>query len=131
MAPDSSLQGSEAILVVEDSLQVRTLIHDVLEAHGYRVFAAPSAREALEIAGRPGVQFDLLLTDIDMPEMNGRELADTLSARQPGLKVVFVSGYGSDELARHGVTPGAALLQKPFGPKVLARTVRETLDLRP
>src|SRR3970282_782901 len=129
MSQSQSLNGSETILVVDDSPQIRTLVRDVLEMHGYRVFEAPSAREALEIAGRPGVHLDLLLTDIEMPEMNGRELADALRTRQPGLKVVFVSGYGSDELTRHGVAPGAALLQKPFGPKVLARTVREILDL--
>ena len=131
MSQSQSLNGSEAILVVDDSPQIRTLVRDVLEMHGYRVFEAPNARDALEIAGRPGVHFDLLLTDIEIPGMNGRELADTLSARQPGLKVVFVSGHGSDELTRHGVSPGAALLQKPFGPKLLARTVREILDLRP
>jgi len=126
-----SLQGSEAILVVEDSPQLRTLIREVLELHGYQVLDAPSGQAALEVAERPGTHVDLLLTDVIMPGMNGRELADRLSARQPGLKVVFASGYTADALTRYGVEAGSGYLQKPFSPKVLASKVREVLDARP
>lgn len=128
MSPEHAPHGSESILVVEDSPQVRTLIHDVLEMHGYRVFAAQSAPGALEAAGRPGAHFDLLLTDVEMPEMNGGELAEALRTRQPGLKVVFVSGHGPGELTQRGIRVGAGFLQKPFGPKDLATKVREILD---
>ena len=126
----ASLQGSEAILVVEDSPQLRTLIREVLELHGYQVLDAPNGQEALAVAARPGTHVDLLLTDVIMPGMNGRELADQLSARQPGLKVVFASGYTADALTRYGVEQGSGYLQKPFSPKVLATKVREILDAR-
>ncbi len=125
-----SLQGSEAILVVEDSPQLRTLIREVLELHGYQVLDAPSGQAALEVADQPGTHVDLLLTDVIMPGMNGRELADRLFARQPGLKVVFASGYTADALTRYGVEPGSGYLQKPFSPKVLATKVRGMLDSR-
>ncbi len=128
-APDPvSLQGSEAILVVEDSPQLRTLIREVLEFHGYQVLDAPNGQAALEVATRPGTHVDLLLTDVIMPGMNGRELADQLAARQPGLKVVYASGYTADALTRYGVEQGSGYLQKPFSPKVLATKVREVLD---
>jgi CheY-like chemotaxis protein len=127
----TSLHGSEAILVVEDSTQLRTLIREVLELYGYRVLDAPSGAAALEVVSQPGTHVDLLLTDVIMPGMNGRELADTLTAKQPGLKVVFASGYTADALTRYGVEQGSGYLQKPFSPKVLAMKVREVLDSRP
>jgi len=127
----TSLQGSEAILVVEDSTQLRTLIREVLELYGYRVLDAPSGAAALEVVSQPGTHVDLLFTDVIMPGMNGRELADTLTAKQPGLKVVFASGYTADALTRYGVEQGSGYLQKPFSPKVLAMKVREVLDSRP
>ena len=127
----TSLQGSEAILVVEDSTQLRTLIREVLELYGYRVLDAPSGAAALEVVSQPGTHVDLLLTDVIMPGMNGRELADQLAARQPDLKVVFASGYTADALTRYGVEQGSGYLQKPFSPKVLAMKVREVLDSRP
>jgi CheY-like chemotaxis protein len=95
---------------------------------GYRVFEARTPREALDVANQPEAHFDLLVTDIVMPGMNGRELAEALTAQLPGLKVVFVSGYGPDELTQYGVKAGAGFLQKPFSPKVLASKVREILD---
>ncbi len=131
MSLEQTPQGSEAILVVEDSPQVRTLIHDVLEMRGYRVFEASTSREALEIAGRPGMHIDLLLTDVVMPGMNGPDLAKTLTARQPGLIVLFASGHAAEALAQYGVSGNFALLEKPFSPDTLARKVRDTLDSRP
>ncbi len=127
----TSLQGTEAILVVEDSPQLRSLMREVLEMHGYRVLDASTGRAALEVATQPGTHIDLLLTDVIMPGMNGRELADTLTAKQPGLKVVFASGYTADALTRYGVGTGSGYLQKPFSPKILASKVREILDARP
>jgi CheY-like chemotaxis protein len=128
MSLEQAPRGPESILVVEDSLQVRTLIHDVLEMRGYRVFEARTPREALDVANQAEAHFDLLVTDVVMPGMNGRELAEALTAQLPDLKVVFVSGYGPDELTQYGVKAGAGFLQKPFSPKVLASKVREILD---
>jgi hypothetical protein len=125
--PPVSLTGTETILVVEDSLQLRELIREVLEVRGYRVLDAEHGDRALEVAGRHQGPIDLLLTDVIMPGMNGRELADRLVATRPEAKVLFVSGYGADALVRYGVEGGAAYVQKPFTPDVLARAVREVL----
>jgi two-component system, cell cycle sensor histidine kinase and response regulator CckA len=125
--PQASLGGHETILVVEDSPQLRELLHDVLELRGYRVFDAPNGAVALEAAARHDGPIHLLLTDVIMPGMNGRQLADALLAVRPDLKVLFTSGYPADAIARHGVGAGIAYLQKPFSPEALARKVREVL----
>ena len=128
MAQAESSRGMETILVVEDSPLVRKLMQEVLELNGYRVYVAANGHAALEIAGQPGVHLDLLLTDVSLPGMNGRDLADALTARQPDLKVVFASGHASDALEKFGVAANAGFLEKPFSPKDLARKVREILD---
>jgi PAS domain S-box-containing protein len=127
VAAVGSLEGGGTILVVEDSVQLRELFRDVLELHGYRVLDAPNGRAALEVAAGHSGTIDLLLTDVIMPEMNGRQLADHLVAARPGIKVLFASGYSEEDLARHGVEGGMAYLQKPFNPGALARRVKEIL----
>ncbi len=122
-------QGSELILLVEDADPLRKLAQSFLESNGFRVMSAASGEAALEIASRHSGMFDLLLTDVVMPGMNGRVLAEKLSLRQPGLKVLFVSGYTDTFIAGHGVLQkGTNLLHKPFTEETFISKVREVLD---
>jgi len=122
-------RGSESILLVEDAQPLRKLAQTFLEEAGFRVLPAGSGEEALEVAARFGVTLDLLLTDVVMPGMNGRALAEELSPRQPGMKVLYMSGYTDSFITGHGVLdPGTHLLHKPFTDEVLIRKVREVLD---
>jgi signal transduction histidine kinase len=114
---------SEKILLVEDERSVRTLIRRLLEVEGYIVVTAESGEDALDIASREQ-RIDLVLTDLVMPGMNGRELVQELERVRPGLKVVYTSGYFDDRAA---TTNGAPFLQKPYTHQALARTVREAL----
>jgi two-component system, cell cycle sensor histidine kinase and response regulator CckA len=124
-----TLRGSENILLVEDAQPLRKLAQTLLMGAGFRVLSAGSGEEALEIASTCGVTFDLLLTDVVMPGMNGRLLAEQLLPRQPGMKVLFMSGYTDSFIAGHGVLdPGIHLLHKPFTEDVLIRKTREVLD---
>ena len=124
-----NLRGTESILLAEDSESLRKLAQNNLESAGFRVLSAHSGEEALEIATRHGSTFDLLLTDVVMPGMNGRVLAEQLLPRQPGMKVLYMSGYTDSFIAGHGVLePGTNLLHKPFTEEVLIRKVREVLD---
>jgi len=117
----------ETILLVDDEETVRRFGSRVLEKHGFDVVAAGSAAEALAHADIRLI--DLLLTDVMMPGMNGRELAETLLAQHPSLRVLFMSGYAENVLATSvGLVPGAAFLAKPFKPKALVAKVREVLD---
>jgi two-component system, cell cycle sensor histidine kinase and response regulator CckA len=130
-APPSrgSLRGVETVLVVEDEQAVLTLSRRALETEGYTVLAAADGADAVRIAERHGGTIHLLLTDMVMPGMSGRELAAQLAARRPGLRVVYMSGYPGDAAARGGaLAQGSAFLQKPFEPDALARKVREALD---
>ena len=123
------LLGSESILLVEDSEPLRKLAQTFLESGGFRVLSAEHGEDALQVASRHGKTFDLLLTDVVMPGMNGRALAEQLLARQPGMKVLYMSGYTDSFIAGHGVLePGTHLLHKPFTEDVLIRKVREVLD---
>jgi len=127
-APES-LRGTETVLVAEDAAAVRAVIQQVLASHGYQVLEAADGRSALELGARHEGPVHLLVTDVVMPEMSGRQLADRLQERRPTLKVLFVSGYTDDAIVRHGILePGIAFLQKPFTPEALARKVREALD---
>jgi two-component system cell cycle sensor histidine kinase/response regulator CckA len=127
-SPDN-LRGSETILLVEDSEPLRKLAKSFLDSRGFRVLSAESGEDALEVAKRFGGPFDLLLTDVVMPGMNGRILAENLLLRQPGIKVLYMSGYTDSFIAGHGVLdPGIHLLHKPFIEEVLIRKVREVLD---
>src|SRR5713101_142459 len=123
------LRGSETILLVEDADPLRKLAQLVLETNGFRVLPARNGEEALEVAARYEGTFDLLLTDVVMPGMNGRALAEQLSTRQPGMKVLYMSGYTDSFIAGHGVLdPETQLLHKPFTEEVLVRKVRDVLN---
>ena len=121
-APSPALQGNETILLVEDDAAVRHVLETMLRRHGYEVLACPSPEHALEVAGRNGAAVRLLITDVVMPGMGGRDLAARLTALCPGLAVLYVSGYADtwNDL-------DAAFLQKPFAPETLALKVRELL----
>jgi CheY-like chemotaxis protein len=122
-------QRSEMILLVEDAEPLRKLAQAFLESNGFRVLSAANGEAALEIAAHHSGIFDLLLTDVVMPGMNGRVLAEQLSLRQPGLKVLFMSGYTDSFIAGHGVLQeGTNLLHKPFTEEIFICKVREVLD---
>jgi CheY-like chemotaxis protein len=122
-------RGTETVLVVEDEPAVLTLSRRALEAQGYVVLAASDAAAALRVVERHGGTIHLLLTDVVMPGMSGRELADRLTAQRPGICVLYMSGYPGDAVVQHGTLPsGSAFLQKPFSPDGLARKVRDVLD---
>jgi PAS domain S-box-containing protein len=120
--------GIETILLAEDATAVRMAARQILERCGYSVLEAANGTDALTIA-QNGAVIDLLLTDVVMPEMSGRELVDRFARLRPNTKVLFMSGYTDDAIVRHGVLrPGTAYLQKPFSPDTLARKVRDVLD---
>jgi two-component system cell cycle sensor histidine kinase/response regulator CckA len=128
----TTLTGNEVILLVEDTEMVRALVTATLKSYGYAVLVAASGPEAIEVAGQAHERIDLLMTDVVMPRMTGRELADQLVATRPGLKVLFTSGYPSDTVLRHGIAEArTAFIEKPYLPEDLARKVREILDHRP
>jgi PAS domain S-box-containing protein len=121
--------GSETILIVEDEKAVLNLVKMVVEESGYRVLSASDPGEALELAEQYQEVIHLLLTDIVMPTMNGRELNERMKALRPGIKTLFMSGYTSDIIADRGlVDEGVNFIHKPISRKVLARKVRELLD---
>ena len=122
--------GSETILLVEDEDTVRAVTLLMLETLGYRVLQAESGEKALSVANENRKEIDLLMTDVVMPDMSGRELADKLWHINSGLKVLFQSGYNGAAVLRHGVHHAeVAFLQKPFGISLLATKVRESLEL--
>jgi PAS domain S-box-containing protein len=124
-----SLKGDETILLVEDTEMVRSLVARALASYGYTVLAAADAAEALEVAERQPESIDLLLTDVVMPGINGRELAERLLAKYPHVKVLFTSGYPADTIIRHGIADAnTAFLEKPYLPDELARKIREVID---
>jgi two-component system cell cycle sensor histidine kinase/response regulator CckA len=126
---ERSLDGTETVLLVEDTDMVRTLVASTLELYGYTVLAAAGAAEALEIAGNQPGGIDLLMTDVVMPGMNGRELAEQLVAKYPNVKVLFTSGYPADTIIRHGISESrTAFLEKPYLPVDLAKKIREVID---
>ena len=121
--------GSETVLLVEDEVKLRSLVRRVLETEGYLVLEALDCMEALLIASRHKGHIHMLLTDVVMPVMSGRELAERLAKRRPEMKILYMSGYTDDRIFRHGVLEsGVAFLQKPFAPESLAHKVREVLD---
>ena len=123
-----AIRGSETVLLVEDDEALRELIHEFLETSGYEVLVASDPARAIEAArGREGA-IHLLLTDISMPSMNGRELARRVKELRPEIRVLYMSGYAADGMADRGVPePGALLILKPFSQEALARKLREAL----
>ena len=125
--PESGLYGSETILVVEDNPQVRRLTRSMLERQGYKVLAAENGKKGISIVEHEG-PVHLLLTDVIMPDMNGKRLFQWISRISPDVKVLYMSGYTDDVIAHHGVIdPGVQFIQKPFSMKDLAAKVREAL----
>jgi two-component system cell cycle sensor histidine kinase/response regulator CckA len=128
-AADRVSRGDETILVVEDDPAVLKLTVRMLAGQGYTVLAAHSPAEALRVAEESGAEIHLVMTDVVMPVMNGRELAATLLSLHPHLKHLFTSGCTADVIARHGVLEeGVHFLQKPFDIGELAAKVREALE---
>ncbi|MBV8050057.1 MAG: response regulator [Acidobacteriaceae bacterium] len=121
-------KASETILVVEDEHEIRDMVTEYLQQHGYAVLHAQNGREALNIAQRYKGLIHLLITDVVMPELGGRELANEIRELRPRTKVLFTSGYLDGNIESTSVEQGAALLQKPFALSVLASKVREVLD---
>jgi CheY-like chemotaxis protein len=122
-------RGHETILLAEDEEAVRRLATMALERNGYEVIPAPDGKAALDAAAVHEGPIHLLLTDVIMPGLNGRDLADRFSAMFPDAKVVYMSGYAGEALSAQGVLdPDVAFLAKPFVPSELARKIREVLD---
>ena len=124
-----AFRGAETILLVEDADALRKLTHMLLEQHGYHVLVAANGAAALQLVEQKPERIDLLLTDVIMPGLNGRALAERLEILQPSLKVLYMSGYTDDAIVNHGVLEsGTQLLHKPFSEESLIRKVREVLD---
>jgi CheY-like chemotaxis protein len=120
--------GSGTILVVEDEVQVRALVQEILQAEGYTVLIAADGDEGLQLCSEHGEPIDLLLTDVVMPGLSGPEMAQCIMPMHPTIKVVYMSGYASDAIGDHGVLDSnTAFLQKPFTPDILISKVREML----
>jgi len=127
--PPALRGGHETVLLVEDATPVRTLARRALEARGYTVLDAADGPSAIELSRRHSGVIDALVTDVVMPGMSGRELAERLAPTRPEMKVLYTSGYTDDAMVRQGVlSAGVAFLQKPFVPDTLARKVRDVLD---
>jgi PAS domain S-box-containing protein len=121
--------GSESILVVEDDDSVRNMILRILREKGYSLASARDGVEALELCEAGALRFDLLVTDVIMPRMGGRELSEKLQRERPRLKVLFLSGYAHNAMVHHGsLDQGVALIEKPFAKADLLRKIRELLD---
>jgi two-component system, cell cycle sensor histidine kinase and response regulator CckA len=132
-APEAPVRrGTETILIVEDEEGVRRVLLEMLSQQGYRVLVASSGPEAIALCDKEQGTIDLLITDVIMPKMSGRELADNLRACRAGLKVLFVSGYTDSAIVHHGILEeGTVFLQKPFTPEQIAGKVRHVLDEAP
>jgi PAS domain S-box-containing protein len=127
--PESIPRGTEMILLVEDEEQVRTILKRILEDQGYHVLVASNGDEALSISQDVELDIKLMITDVVMPQMSGRELAQRLLTIRPSLPVLFMSGYTDDAIVRHGLLDETLnFIQKPFDSASVARKVREVLD---
>jgi len=124
-----NLMGNETVLLVEDEESILNLGTTILTQYGYTVLSAKSPSDALIMAKHSGEPIHLLVTDVVMPEMNGKELMERISAVRPGIKCLFMSGYTANAIAHHGVLDsGVHFLQKPFSVRHLAEKIREVLD---
>lgn len=125
-------RGGETVLVVEDDKGVLNLARIVLQRDGYRVLTAADGEEGIAVAAGHDGSIDLLVSDVVMPKMSGKALADRLAAERPDLRILFLSGYTRGIIAEHGLLEGGTdLLEKPFSPASLASKVREILDRHP
>jgi PAS domain S-box-containing protein len=125
----SALRGTETILVVEDKAAVQELTVQILQAHGYNVLAATNGHEALQLCEEYDAPIHLLLTDVVMPAMNGKELFEQLQRKRADVRVLYMSGYSGDVIAQHGLLrEGVAILAKPFTLEELTQKVRTVLD---
>jgi PAS domain S-box-containing protein len=132
LVSETPLASTETILLVEDALRVRAVVREILEMNGYSVLEARHGAEAIEISERHRGPIQLMVTDVVMPQMSGRELAQRLQPVRPDMRVLYMSGYTDDAIVRHGVLgEGIAFLSKPFTPDALALKVREVLDAPP
>ena len=128
--PPATPGGVETVLIVEDEPAVRRMAARALRSQGYAVLEAANGAEALDVLSR-GEPVDLVLSDVVMPVLNGRELSERLAIDRPEIRVLFMSGYTDDDIVRRGLLqPGAPFLQKPFVPADLSRKVRDVLDSR-
>ncbi len=126
------LQGRETILLVEDEEMVRNLTREILEMNGYKVLVAANGEEACLVCDKHSGEIDLLVTDVVMPIMGGREVVERVSKKHPDILVLYMSGYTDDAIVRHGVLDdGVPFLHKPFTPESLARKVRELIESAP
>lgn len=124
-----ALGGSETILVVEDQETALEMFQEALSSRGYTVLKARDGAEGLSLAGQYSGTIDLVLTDVVLPKLGGRQMAEQVILKHPEARILFMSGYSSDTITRHGVLePGIELIEKPFGPEALSRRVREILD---
>jgi len=123
--------GTETILLVEDEEQVRRIAHEMLETQGYQILLAENGEEALAIGRQHEGEIDLMITDVVMPQMGGREAVERLSPLRPGMKVLYMSGYTDDAIVRHGlIDEELQFIEKPFTADALARKVRTVLDTK-
>jgi DNA-binding NtrC family response regulator len=122
--------GTETVLLVEDDDAVLRLSKGILETLGYTVLLAGGPKQAIALAEERSGPLHLLITDVVMPEMNGRELAQHLAPLRPEMRCLFMSGYSADVIAHYGVLDDVCFLQKPFSLGALAKKVREALGER-
>jgi two-component system cell cycle sensor histidine kinase/response regulator CckA len=126
---DAGARGTETIVVVDDDDGLRRVARQTLQRRGYTVILASGGEEALEVMARHEGPIHLLITDVVMPGMSGRELAERVLTRHPGTRVLYASGYTEDSIVRHGVlSEEAQILTKPYSVEVLSRRVRQVLD---
>ena len=127
----AAVPGTETILLVEDEPAVRSMARIALEMYGYTILEAGNGEEGIRVFEQYGKPIHLLVTDVVMPGLSGRQLVEALRPRNAELKVLYVSGYTDDAVVRHGVLEAdTAFLQKPFTPVALASKIREVLDKR-
>jgi CheY-like chemotaxis protein len=125
----ASLSGTETVLVVEDQIEARSVICETLRRRGYTVIEAINGPDAIVKGRQPQPVIDVMLTDVVMPGMGGRRVAEVIRATRPNLKVVYMSGYTDSAVVDHGILePGVTFVQKPFAHDALLRKIRDVLD---
>jgi CheY-like chemotaxis protein len=129
LADESDLKGNETILLVEDDDSVREVTTSALREYGYKVIPASNGEEAIRVYEEHKGKFDMLLTDVVMPLMSGRELAEKLSEKDSKLKILYFSGYTDDSIVRHGIlSEGMQFIQKPYSHTELAKKIRSIIE---